>query len=292
LRAELALQCKLLENGKSIGPTISFWLGEPALSSVRDPTVIQKLPTAEQQEWQRFWQEVESVLTMDPLYQARITAAHRDWAKSADCYARALQRRMKDDGHLWFEYAAALLLSGDRQGYAKACTHMAEMWGKAPYLRAYHIARACTLAPHPVADIARSWKRATPELQARADDFWSLTEQAALNYRSGLYRDAATLLERSLRADHKSGRALLNWLWLSLAMERLGKHDDARRWLGKSCDWLDRFSSGMPERAEVEFGLHLHDWLEAHILRREAEALCGTNPADPREPASTTPPNK
>jgi hypothetical protein len=29
----------------------------------------------------------------------------------------------------------------------------------------------------------------------------------------------------------------------------------------------------MPARAEAEVGLHLHDWLEAHVLRREAEAL-------------------
>jgi hypothetical protein len=29
----------------------------------------------------------------------------------------------------------------------------------------------------------------------------------------------------------------------------------------------------MPARAEEESGLHLHNWLEAHVLRREAEAL-------------------
>jgi hypothetical protein len=29
----------------------------------------------------------------------------------------------------------------------------------------------------------------------------------------------------------------------------------------------------MPARADSEFGLDLHNWLEAHVLRREAEAL-------------------
>jgi hypothetical protein len=29
----------------------------------------------------------------------------------------------------------------------------------------------------------------------------------------------------------------------------------------------------MPARAEQELGLHLHNWLEAHVLRREAETL-------------------
>ena len=28
-----------------------------------------------------------------------------------------------------------------------------------------------------------------------------------------------------------------------------------------------------PARAEEEIGLHLHNWLEAHVLRREAEAI-------------------
>jgi hypothetical protein len=36
----------------------------------------------------------------------------------------------------------------------------------------------------------------------------------------------------------------------------------------------------MPDRADEELGLHLHNWLEAHALRREAEALM--RPADPR----------
>jgi hypothetical protein len=36
----------------------------------------------------------------------------------------------------------------------------------------------------------------------------------------------------------------------------------------------------MPARADEEFGLHLHNWLEANVLRREAEALI--RPADPR----------
>jgi hypothetical protein len=29
----------------------------------------------------------------------------------------------------------------------------------------------------------------------------------------------------------------------------------------------------MPYNAEIQLGLHRHNWLEAHVLRREAEAL-------------------
>ena len=44
------------------------------------------------------------------------------------------------------------------------------------------------------------------------------------------------------------------------------------RWLNKAQAWLDQYRDGMPSRAEEESGLHYHNWLEAHVLRREAEA--------------------
>jgi predicted alpha-1,6-mannanase (GH76 family) len=65
----------------------------------------------------------------------------------------------------------------------------------------------------------------------------------------------------------------LNWLWQALAHQRLGKAEEARRWLGKARAWLDQYRDGMPARAEEELGLHYHNWLEAHVLRRKVEAL-------------------
>jgi hypothetical protein len=76
-----------------------------------------------------------------------------------------------------------------------------------------------------------------------------------------------------LKVDHKPGREILNWLWLALGNQRLGKSEEARRWLVKAQAWLDQYRDGMPARADEELGLHLHNWLEAHVLRREAEAL-------------------
>jgi hypothetical protein len=88
------------------------------------------------------------------------------------------------------------------------------------------------------------------------------------------------LFEQSLKADARPGRAVLNWLWLALANQRLGKAEEARRWRGKAQAWLDQYGDGMPARAQAEVGLHLHNWLEAHVLRREAEALI--QPAEKR----------
>jgi tetratricopeptide (TPR) repeat protein len=231
------------------------------------------LPAAERAQWQRLWADVTALLAADPLEQGRACAARRGWARAADGYARALKGSPTDDGHFWFEYAALLLLSGDRSGYAKTCAHMTKAYGKAGGPRPYHVARACTLAPDSVAEAKRPGRLAEKELQASARQFWSLTEQGALAYRAGRFQEAVPLFEQSLRADAKPGHAVLNWLWLALAHQRLGKSEEARRWLNKAQAWLDQYRGGMPARADEELGLHYHNWLEAHVLRREPEAL-------------------
>jgi len=150
---------------------------------------------------------------------------------------------------------------------------MIERCGKAGGPRAYHVARACTLAPDAVAEASLPGRLAEKELREFGREFWSLTEQGALAYRAGRFQEAVPFFEQSLRADSRLGRAVLNWLWLALAKQHLGEAEEARRWLDKSQAWLDQYRDGMPARAEEELGLHLHNWLEAHVLRREAEGL-------------------
>jgi serine/threonine-protein kinase len=273
LRANLELRTKLWNEGKAAEWSVAVWQTDPALASVREPAALVKLPDAERAEWQRLWADVAAIVAADPLVQGQASAARRDWAKAADAYARALKRGPTDNSHFWFEYAALLLLSGDRPGYAKACAHMVEKCGKTGGPRSYLMARACTLASGAVADAALPSRLAETELRTNATQFWSLTEQGALAYRADRLQESVALFEQSLRADATPGRAVVNWVWLALAHQSLGKTEEARRWLDKAQAWLDQYRDGMPARAEEELGLHLHNWLEAHVLRREAEAL-------------------
>jgi tetratricopeptide (TPR) repeat protein len=273
LRADLTLRTRLLKEAKGVGWSLDTWQTEPDLVSLRDPAALAKLPAAEREQWKCLWADVAALLAADPLEPGRAHAARRDWAAAADGYARVIKGSPTDDGHFWFEYAGLLLLSGDSPGYVRACAHMIERCGKDGGPRSYHVARACTLAPDAVAEAPLPGRLAEKELTDSAQAFWSLTEQGALAYRAGRFQQAVPLFEQSLRADPKSGRALLNWLWLALASQRLGKAEEARRWLNKAQAWLDRYGDGMPSRADEELGLHLHNWLEAHVLRREAESL-------------------
>jgi tetratricopeptide (TPR) repeat protein len=182
-----------------------------------------------------------------------------------------LTRGPTESGDFWFEYAALSLLSGDRPAYTRTCARMIERCGKTGCPRSYLFARTCTLAPDAVASLPG--RLAEKELKDSAREFWSLTEQGALAYRARRFQVAVPFFEQSLQADPKPGRAVLNWLWLALANHRLGKGEQARRWLTKARAWLDQYRDGMPARAKEEFRLHLHNWLEAHVLRREAEFL-------------------
>jgi tetratricopeptide (TPR) repeat protein len=272
LRACLELANKLLDDGRMSPNAVNAWQLDPALKSVRNAFLLKKVPEAERVQWERFWAEVSDA-GLDPVRAGGRSAVAGDWGKAAKYFTRGLTHYYPtDDGHFWFEYAAVLLLSGDRAGYEKACTHMVDACGKAKGPRPYHTARACTLAPDTVADLARMARLAESELQ-KSKEFWSLTEQGALAYRTGQFQEAVPLFEQSLRANPKPGAAVLNWLWLALAHQRLGKTEEARHWLGKAQAWLDKYGDGMPPRAEQDLGLHLHNWLEAHVLRREAEAL-------------------
>jgi serine/threonine protein kinase/tetratricopeptide (TPR) repeat protein len=289
LRADLAQRTKLLQGGQPGAWGLPNWQTDAALAGVRDGAPLALLPDDERRQWRRLWVDVAALLAADPREQGRIHAARREWAQAANSYARALERGPTEDGELWFEYAAVLLLSGDRPGYMRACARLVEQCGKAQDPRPYLVARACTLAPDAVADAAAPERLARKELTTFGKEFWAMTERGALLCRAGRPNQAVPLLEQSLHADPRSGSAVLSWVWLALANQRLGRAEEARRWLGKAQTLLDRYDDGLPGRANEEMGLHLHNWLEAHALRREAEALLG---AGPRAPDPTVLPEK
>jgi serine/threonine-protein kinase len=255
------------------------WQQNEDLAGVRDEQALAKLPADERAAWQALWEKAATVAVRDPvakLDQARAHVARREWEKAVRCYAEGIDLEPTDNGEVWFEYAAAQLLAGDRPGYRKTCAHMLERCQATPPLRPYLAARACTLAPGSTDDPTQPLRLSAKELESnneRGDaQFWALTEQGALAVRAGRFPEALPLLERSLTADGRPGRAVLNWLWLALAHQKLGKSDEARRWLDKAAEWLDQQGGQMPLESSV-MGTHRHNWLEAQVLRKEADAL-------------------
>src|SRR5262249_44332941 len=85
-------------------------------------------------------------------------------------------------------------------------------------------------------------------------------------------RRSLPLFAQSIKVEPRPGAAVLNWLWLALAHHGLGNDVEARRHFKKGDDWLSRVGDHFPTRAE-SLRLDRHNWLEAHILRREAAIL-------------------
>jgi tetratricopeptide (TPR) repeat protein len=202
--------------------------------------------------------------------QARAHIGRQEWKQAAECYGAGFVLEPTDNGELWFEYAACQLLAGDQAAHRQSCAHMLARYQATPNMRVFLVARACTLASGSTADPAALRRLSAPLL--RSTDFAALTELGALQVRTESFPAAVTLLERSLLADGRPGRAVLNWLWLALVYQKMGNPDEARRWLYKAKGWLDQQEGRMP-RESSEMGSHLHNWLEAHVLRREAETL-------------------
>jgi serine/threonine-protein kinase len=256
------------------GGALRDWQLEPQLSGVRDLTARERFPAAERARWQSLWAGVEELASGQrpaPLARGRAYAARRQWIEAARCY-QLVAEQGGDDGHFWFEHAALLLLSGDRPGYATVCGRLVDWWGKVPGMRAYHVARACTLAPDAGKNVTRAGGLADEDLKGSAAH-WALTERAAILYRTGHFAEAVPLLEQSLKADTRPGTRVVGWLWLALANQRLGKTEEAQRWADEARRWLNDRADGMPANSDRDLGLDLHNWLEAHILLREVEAV-------------------
>jgi serine/threonine-protein kinase len=250
------------------------WLGNEDLAGVRDEQALARLPLDERRAWQALWDRVKTLAARDPVAlveRARAHVARVEWKRAAKCYAEGLELGATDSGDLLFEHAAAQLLAGDRPGYRRTCGQMLARC-PSPGMQPYLVARACTLAPDSTDDWEHLSWLAHDDLTRNASKFSSLTERGALFVRAGRLREAAVPLEASLAADGRPGRAVLNWLWLALVAQKTGKPDEARRWLARATEWLDEQGGRMPLDTRA-MGLHRHNWLEAHVLRREVEAL-------------------
>jgi tetratricopeptide (TPR) repeat protein len=253
---------------------VRAWLGSEDLAWVRDAAPLAKLPADERRHWQTLWEKVGTLAARDPaakFEQARAHAALLEWEKAAACYAEGMELGPTENGDLWFEYAAAQLLAGDAPGYRQSCAHMMARCQPAGPMRPYLVARACTLAPDSTDDRTQPLRLATNELGRNDTLFWALTEWAALRVRADRPHDAVPYLERSLVADSRPGRAVLNWLWLALAYQKMDRPVEARRSLARAANWLDQQDGRMPRESPTT-GSHLHNWLEAHVLRQEVEA--------------------
>jgi tetratricopeptide (TPR) repeat protein len=204
------------------------------------------------------------------LEEARAHAGRREWPQAAQAYAQVIDSQVPDWGEVAFEYAAVLLLAGDPLSYKQVCRRLVERSGH-PGVRPYHVARACSLAPGSFTPAERPGELAKAELTSNGTAYWSLWLQGALHHRAGRYRDALPLLQKSRDDDsHPPDGVAGTRMWLALTYQKLNQAEEARREFEQAEKWLANFPDGLPPGGERErLRLHLHNWLEVHVLRFE-----------------------
>jgi tetratricopeptide (TPR) repeat protein len=201
------------------------------------------------------------------VFPARYYICRSQWDKAAAEYAKAdLWKRPPNDDA--FAHACLFLIRGDSKGYTRFCQGMIQRAAQTenPW-EAYALARSCAMARKSPVDPARAVQWAE---QAVANDHapWCFHVLGLAQYRAGRFDQA---LQNFTKANVKAWRySELNWFPLALVHHRLDHSDEARQCLEEGIRWLERKGPPSPQRSAR---LLPQDWLEAQLLRREAEEL-------------------
>jgi tetratricopeptide (TPR) repeat protein len=159
-------------------------------------------------------------------------------------------------------HAGLRLHQGDAEGYRKACATILERFGKAPDAAVTNEAAwAAALGPEALPDLQPVLARARVAVGASPNDANRRKTLGALLYRAGQYKEAVTDLNEAVKQNARGG-TWADSLFLAMAHHRLGQTDEARKWLDRAVQVLEKDPPA--------------DWgqrIQQQILRREAEEL-------------------
>jgi tetratricopeptide (TPR) repeat protein len=227
-------------------------------------------PLRDRDDFHKLLADVEAKAT--PVGLARSYILLSQWDRAAAEYAKAnLLARPLDENAV--AYACLFLIRGDDEGYNRFChdiiRRVAQTKAPSPY-DPYILARTCAIAHKSAVDPARAVQWANQAVGSSRQP-WYYHVLGLAQYRAGQFDQA---LKSFTQANVETWRyADLNWFALALVHHRLGHPDEARYCLDKGVQWLEQVgppSAGRPAKIEPQ------DWLEAQLLRREAEELLKT----------------
>ncbi len=197
---------------------------------------------------------------------ARYYVRRSQWDKAAAEYAKAdWARPLTDDN---FTYACLFLIREDNEGHDRFCQGMIQRAADSKdSWEAYVLARSCAMARKSPVDPARAVQWANQAI-ASSHKPWEFHVLGLAQYRAGQFDQA---LQSFTKANVSRWRySGLNWFPLALVHHRLGHPDEAQQCLDKGIHWLEREGPPSPGR---QAWLLPQDWIEAQVLRREAEEM-------------------
>jgi tetratricopeptide (TPR) repeat protein len=187
--------------------------------------------------------------------------------------------------------ACLLIAGGDQEAYRRFCQRELGLkaGGRMPLRDGALVGTfewpavyCCVLAPDAVEDYGPLLKKLVdpdrptkPSLLSPAGGANERSLQGALLFRAGRLAEAKKVLHEARRWHPEGGDGFL-FLFLAMTHARLKEPALARHWLeraGAHMDWRRSRWFDMPEFPDLMDMGPWWDWMELHLLRREAEAL-------------------
>jgi tetratricopeptide (TPR) repeat protein len=170
-----------------------------------------------------------------------------------------------------YAYACLLLIRGDSEGYNRFCQGMIRRAAlPADYNEAFFLARSCAMARKSPVDPAQAVQWATKAVTgAQIGQYFHVLGLA--QYRAGQLEQALQNFAKG-NVEYWPARDL-NWFGLALVHHRLGHAAEARQCLDSGIQWMERCRSAGPAGLA---NIDPSDWVEAQVLRREAEEALKT----------------
>jgi tetratricopeptide (TPR) repeat protein len=214
---------------------------------------------------------VEEAPWLGPLARGESFARSGRWDEAASAFDEAIASGAT---HVDARARRVLLFlaRGHESAYSAACRQLLRMFDatKAAPRTVNDLAWSCALGAGAIEDYAPLIRLAESAVAIRPAPN-RLNTLGALLYRAGRFEEAIRQLERSVEA-HGAGGTDHDALFLAMAHHRLGRREEARR-------WLRRGTSPAPVALYKPDASDDSSWtlrLELEILRREAAATLGT----------------
>ncbi|MBI3860812.1 MAG: hypothetical protein HY290_02835 [Planctomycetia bacterium] len=209
--------------------------------------------------------------TLLQICQARDYVCKSDWQNAAREYAKIVETTALSEE--WYEYAAVLLLAEKTPEYRNYMKRAAAKADEQPDpFIAYSLARAAAISPTPAVPPKQAVEWAERAL-GDTEHAWYLHVAGLAHLRAGNDEQALKFLGQSLATDWHPE---LNHLGLALAYARRQETARAREYLQLAQKW---FQDQESLKKDDYYTGQETDWLEAHLLLHEAQALIEGNKA-------------
>jgi WD40 repeat protein/serine/threonine protein kinase len=193
-----------------------------------------------------------------------------EWGRAAADFAQVFAALEPEEPWPWVDYARALVLKGDQEGYRRLCVRFvgsAEA-GRHDYMKP-GMAWACVLAPGAVDDPAATIRLGEAGRAYDPTEPGPLLALGLAHFRAGEWERTLTRLQELCDTHPES--ASLAWPVLAMAHQRLGHAEEARRWLERAKVRHEEITQALTEAPR---GLSLDaSWPQFEIEYAEVLAL-------------------